>query len=138
MPTRNIGVKATAEKTESVGNANQVDDIIKRAQAVVARLEHNLSWDVDWRSLILALGLGRTTAMREAAINEPKGYKYQNSIRAFLCRHGFDGIHKADRCRLFECHFHLDEINAWRSALPAEEQQTLNHPRVVSPVGSGR
>ena len=135
MPSQNIGIKATAEKckapTESVGNANQVDDIIKRARAVVARMEHNLSWDVDWHILILALGHGRSTAMRAAATNKPKGHKYQTKIREFLHRHGFDCIDKSDRCRLFECHTHLNEINDWRSALPAEEQQTLNHPRVV-------
>ena len=41
---------------ESVGNANRVNDIIERAQAVVARMEYHLSWDVDWHVLILALG----------------------------------------------------------------------------------
>jgi hypothetical protein len=122
----------SADSVGKVGNANlQASNIIKRGQAVLPRLECNLSWDAEWRDLILALGFGRELAMRTAGTDQPQGPKYRAAIGVWLRCYGFEHIEKADRSRLIECFDHLDEINAWRSALSAKKQDKLNHPRTV-------
>ena len=113
------------------GHQASTADIIKRGQAVLARLECNLTWEAEWRDLILALGSGRDLALRTAETDKPQGPKYRKAMGAWLCCYGFDRIDGGDRSRLIQCYDHLDEINAWRSALPAEKQKKLNHPGTV-------
>ena len=108
-----------------------MDDVITRAQAVVDQLECNLRWDIEWRDLILALGAGRDLAQRTAKTNQPQGPKYRAAIGAWLRHYGFDRIPVTERSRLISCFDNLIAINAWRSALSAERQEKLNHPRVV-------
>src|SRR5262245_3566307 len=78
------------------------DNIIKRGQAVLERLECNLRWDVEWRDLILALGAGRNICMRVAGVDTPQGPKYRKIMGAWLRRYGFARIDKGDRSRLLE------------------------------------
>jgi hypothetical protein len=106
-------------------------DIIKRAQAVIERLEGNLRWDTEWRDLILALGTGRDQALRTGKTEKPQGPKYRAAMGVWLRCYGFDRIDEADRSRLISCYDNLAAINAWRSALPAGKQEKLNHPRTV-------
>jgi hypothetical protein len=69
--------------------------------------------------------------MDAAQSEKPQGPKYRKIIGVWLRCHGFDRIDEGDRSRLLKCYDNFSAINAWRSALPAEEQAKLNHPRVV-------
>jgi hypothetical protein len=111
--------------------ASPTGDIIKRAQAVLDRLECNLSWSTDWCVLILALGSGRDLALRTAETNRSQGPKYRAAMGAWLRCYGFDRIDEADRSRLIQCFDNLAAIDAWRAKLPAEKQKAFNHPRTV-------
>ena len=74
---------------------------------------------------------GRDLALRTAETDKPQGPKYRKAMGAWLCCYGFDRIDGGDRSRLIQCYDHLDGINAWRSALPAEKRKKLNHPGTV-------
>jgi hypothetical protein len=114
-----------------LGSCQASSEIIRRGQAVLERLECNLAWETEWRDLILALGEGREIALRAAGTDRPQGARYRKAIGPWLRCYGFDRIDEGDRSRLLKCFDNLAAINAWRSALPAEEQAKLNHPRTV-------
>ena len=133
-----VTVLADRRKTNSVavapvklGGCQASSEVIRRGQAVLARLECNLAWETDWRDLILALGAGRDIALCAAGTNKPQGARYRKAIGPWLRCYGFDRIDEGDRSRLLKCYDNLAAINAWRSALPAEEQAKLTHPRTV-------
>ena len=128
----NIVDESTAQTTKlGITKLPPVAEIIKRGRAVLPRLECNLTWETDWRDLILALGVGRDIAMRAAGTNRPQGSRYRAAIGPWLRCYGFDRIDEGDRSRLVECYENLAAINAWRGAQPAEKQAKLNHPRTV-------
>ena len=124
-------VGSTTVAPVKLGSDQASSEVIRRGQAVLARLECNLTWDPDWRDLILALGAGRDMALRAAGTDKPQGPKYRKAIGPWLRCYGFDRIDEADRSRLLQCFDNLATINAWRLALPAETQAKLNHPRTV-------
>jgi hypothetical protein len=130
MP-QNILPATVLAKVGSCQPSMATADIIKRAQAVVDRLESNLRWDTEWRDLVLALGAGRDQALHTAKTNKPQGPKYRAAMGLWLRCYGFDRIEKTDRSRLLFCFDNLTAINAWRATLPAKKQETLNHPRIV-------
>ena len=114
-----------------LGSCQAYSDIIRRGQAVLARLECNLTWEAEWRDLILALGEGRDIALRVAGADRPQGAEYRKAIGPWLRCYGFDRINEGDRSRLLRCFDNLTAINAWRLALPVEQQAKLNNPRIV-------
>jgi hypothetical protein len=104
-------------------------EIIARGKAALLRLEQD-HWS-HWRDVILALSELRSQALREAGSNKPQGPAYRAAISRRLRLHGFDRIHKSDRCRLLECADNLAAIDTWRASQTLELQLGLNHPRVV-------
>ena len=97
-------------------------DIVRRGQALLTRLEHNLRWETEWTDLIMALAIGRASALHAAETNKPQGPRYRKAIGTWLRCYGFDQIDEGDRSRLLKCFDNLPAINAWRSKLPAEQQ----------------
>jgi hypothetical protein len=108
---------------------SNASDIIARGRAALPRIEHN-HWS-DWRDVIIALGVLRSQSLHEAGTNKPHGRSYRAAIGRRLRIHGFDRIHKSERCRLLECADNLAAIDAWRAHQAPDLQLGLNHPRVV-------
>ena len=134
FPGENVNVvwcDAAVDVVGKLGNDQACSGIIKRGVAVLGRLECNLTWGVEWRDLILALGLGRGIALNAAETNKPQGPKYRKAIGVWLRCYGFDRIDEGDRSRLLKCFDNLAAIDAWRATLSSEEQVKLNHPRTV-------
>jgi hypothetical protein len=131
FPSNNKASVAVEAEIKLGGHQASAADIIKRGQAVLDRLESNLTWEVEWRDLILALGSGRDLALRAAETDKPCGPKYRKAIGAWLRCYGFDRIDEGDRSRLIFCFDNLVAINAWRAKLPVEKQKAFNHPQTV-------
>jgi hypothetical protein len=88
------------------------------------------SWD-DWKKVGAAFVIGRTTAMRDAHTNVPKGRGYNAALRAWQKKHGFEGLDDTgDQTRLFRCMEHLAEIEPWL-AKPENKKLRLNHPSAI-------
>jgi hypothetical protein len=88
------------------------------------------SWN-DWKKVGAAFVIGRTTAMRDAHTNVPKGRGYNAAFRAWQKKHGFEGLDDTgDQTRLFRCMEHLPEIEPWL-AKPENKKRRLNHPSAI-------
>ena len=88
------------------------------------------SWN-DWKKVGAAFVIGRTTAMRDAHTNVPKGRGYNAALRAWQKKHGFEGLDDTgDQTRLFRCMEHLAEIELWL-AKPENKRLRLNHPSAI-------
>jgi hypothetical protein len=88
------------------------------------------SWS-DWKKVGAAFVIGRTTAMRDAHTNVPKGRGYNAAFRAWQKKHGFEGLDDTgDQTRLFRCMEHLAEIEPWL-AKPENKKLRLNHPSAI-------
>jgi hypothetical protein len=111
-------------------SSSSTSDTINRGRAAWARLREGYCW-TDWRCVAKALAIGHSTALREAATNNPHGARYRKAISIWLRCYGFDTIHKTDRSRLLKCWNNIAEIDVWWRGLPPEKQQQCNHPRVV-------
>lgn len=120
---------SSSPSAPKVGNDQPFDEIIRRGQGALARIEQ-AHWS-DYVDLILAHSVLRAQAMREAGSNSPHGMRYRKAIAAKLRLHGFDRIDKSDRSRLYRCADNWSEISSWHASQPAEAQARLNHPRVV-------
>lgn len=123
------GARNQVSGTQGCGHQPSDADVIQRGCAALPRLQHN-HWQ-DWVDVIGALVVLRTQALHEAKTNRPFGARYHAAIAQRLRIHGFDCLHKTDRCRLLACADHLNEINKWRSSQSIERQASLNHPQVV-------
>jgi hypothetical protein len=118
------------DEQTKVGNCQpSLAEIIHRGQQALTRVEHN-HWP-DWRDVILTFGAGRNHILHETKANDAQSFRYRKAMGVWLRCYGFDRIHKADRCRLFECADNLEAIDGWLASLPPERQLGLNHPRVV-------
>ena len=88
------------------------------------------SWN-DWKKVGAAFVIGRTTAMRDAHTNVPKGRGYNAAFRAWQKKHDFEGLDDTgDQTRLFRCMEHLAEIEPWL-AKPENKKLRLNHPSTI-------
>jgi len=119
------------------GPVNRLDNPTDREQSTILhgqeawhRLGRDHSWE-DWRHVGAALLIGRSGAMREAAVNRPVGRRYNVVFAAWLNKFGFENLDKADRSRLFAIMDHLDEIETWRATLTPAQRLRLNHPSAV-------
>jgi hypothetical protein len=106
------------------------ESAIRHGQEAWHRLGRDHTWQ-DWRHVGAALVIGRSGAMRDAAVNRPVGRRYKLAFAAWLKQFGFENIDKADRCRLFAVMDHLEEIETWRATLTPAERRRLNHPSAV-------
>jgi hypothetical protein len=89
------------------------------------------SWN-DWKKVGAAFVIGRTTAMRDAHTNVPKGRGYNAALRAWQKKHGFEGLDDSgDQTRLFRCMEHLAEIEGWLTKQSEIERSRLNHPSTI-------
>jgi hypothetical protein len=103
--------------------------VIREGQEAWQRIK--MTWK-DWKKVGAAHVIGRTTAMREAHANKPKGTRYNAALRAWQRKFGFEGLKdKGDRGRLFDAMDHLREIDAWLAKLPDEERLRLHHPSSI-------
>ncbi len=114
--------------------ANRLDNPTDREQATILhgqeawhRLGRDHTWE-NWKQLGAAIVIGRNWAMREAAVNQPVGRRYNVLFAGWLAQLGFENLDKADRSRLFAVMDHLDEIETWRASLTPTERLRLNHP----------
>jgi hypothetical protein len=130
--------KAQAQDISLVtGPVNRLENPTDREQSTIVRgqeawqrLSQNRSWE-DWKHLGAAIVIGRNWAMREAAVNQPVGRRYNVLFAGWLAQFGFENLDKADRSRLFAAMDHLEEIDAWRASLTPTERLRLNHPSAV-------
>jgi hypothetical protein len=121
----------------TTGPMNRLDSPTDREQSTIRhgqqawhRLRHDHSWE-DWTHVGAAVVIGRTEAMRKAAVNRPVGRRYNVLFAAWLKQFGFENLDKADRSRLFAVMDRLEEIEAWRATLTPTERLRLNHPSAV-------
>jgi hypothetical protein len=119
------------------GPVNRLDNPTDREQSTILhgqeawhRLGRDHTWE-NWRHVGAALLIGRSGAMREAAVNRPVGRRYNAAFAAWLAKFGFENFDKADRSRLFAVMDHLDEIETWRATLTLAQRLRLNHPSAV-------
>jgi hypothetical protein len=103
---------------------------IRDGQQAWRRLKDNPTWK-DWKAVGVAHVIGRTTAMRYAHTNKPKGRGYCAALSAWARKHGFADLDSGDRTRLFAVMDHLKEIEDWLQKLPEPERLRLNHPSSV-------
>jgi len=103
---------------------------ILHGQEAWRRLGRDHTWE-DWRQVGAALLIGRSGAMREAAVNRPAGRRYNVVFAAWLKKCGFENLDKADRSRLLAVMDHLHEIETWRATLTPAQRLRLNHPSAV-------
>jgi hypothetical protein len=106
-------------------------EILRVGAEAMQRLTTTRSWE-DWKLVMRAVDIGRTAAMREAAVNKPAGRKYSEAFRKWArLNSAFEPIanlDKSDRSRLFECFKNLDAIDEWRARLSPARQLNLNYP----------
>ena len=89
------------------------------------------SWN-DWKKVGAAFVIGRTTAMRDAHTNVPKGRGYNAALRAWQKKHGFEGLDDTgDQTRLFRCMENLVAIERWLVQRSEIERSRLNHPSTI-------
>jgi len=119
------------------GPVNRLDNPTDREQSTILhgqeawrRLGRDHTWE-DWRQVGAALLIGRSGAMREAAVNRPAGRRYNVVFAAWLKKCGFENLDKADRSRLLAVMDHLHEIETWRATLTPTQRLRLNHPSAV-------
>jgi hypothetical protein len=104
------------------GPVNRLDNPTDREQSTIRHgqqawhwLRHDHSW-ADWTQVGAAVVIGRSGAMREAAVNRPVGRRYNVLFAAWLKQFDFENLDKADRSRLFAVMDHLEEIDMARDA----------------------
>jgi hypothetical protein len=89
------------------------------------------SW-TDWKKVGAAFVIGRTTAMRDAHTNVPKGRGYNAALRAWQKKHGFEGLNNSgDQTRLFRCMENRVAIDRWLVQQSEIERSRLNHPSTI-------
>jgi hypothetical protein len=103
---------------------------VRQGQEAWQRLRNNSTWQ-DWKKVGAAHVIGRTTAMRDAHTNKPKGRNYNAAFSAWQKKFGFETLDKGDRNRLFDAMDHVAEIDLWLQRLEAPERLRLNHPSTV-------
>jgi hypothetical protein len=106
------------------------DTTVRHGQEAWCRLRANSTW-ADWVAVGAAHVVGRSTAMRDAHTNTPKGRGYNAAFIAWQKKFGFETLDKGDRARLFEVMNHLKEIDDWLQKLPESERLRLKHPNSV-------
>ncbi len=119
------------------GPVNRLDNPTDREESTILdgqeawqRLGRDHTWE-DWTQVGAALLVGRNRAMREAAVNQPVGRRYNVLFAGWLEQFFFENIDKADRSRLFAVMDHVEEIETWRASLTPTERLRLNHPSAV-------
>jgi hypothetical protein len=126
-----------SSRTVGAPAVNRLDNPTDREQSAIChgqqawhRLRHDHSW-ADWTQVGAAVVIGRSEAMREAAVNRPVGRRYNVLFAAWLKQFDFENLDKADRSRLFAVMDHLEEIETWRATLTPAQRLHLNHPSAV-------
>jgi hypothetical protein len=86
-----------------------------------------LTW-TGWRHIAVALAIGSDHAQKASGgrLDTPD---YRRVMGDFLRKTGFVFINKDDRAAAVRLLSRWDEIDAWRSSLPKNRQQSLNNPR---------
>jgi hypothetical protein len=110
--------------------ADLTENAIRRGQEAWRRLQDNSTWQ-DWKEVGAAHVIGRTTALRDAHTNKPKGRSYNAAFSAWQKKFGFEVLDKGDRSRLFEVMDHIKGIDDWLQKLTATERLRLNHPSSI-------
>jgi hypothetical protein len=119
------------------GPVNRLDNPTDHEQSTILQGQqawHGLRHDhscADWTQVGAAVVIGRSGAMREAAVNRPVGRRYNVLFAAWLKQFDFENLDKTDRSRLFAVMDHLEEIEAWRATLTPAERLHLIHPSTV-------
>jgi hypothetical protein len=125
----NDSLRGVDERDQSSSKSEEPEQVaIREGQEAWRRV--CTSWD-DWKKVGAAFVIGRTTAMRDAHTNVPKGRGYNAALRAWQKKHGFEGLDDTgDQTRLFRCMEHLAEIESWL-AKPENKKLRLNHPSAI-------
>jgi hypothetical protein len=112
---------------------NSKSEILRQGVEAMLRLSDKGSRDwADWRRVLVALGVGRQTAMLEAETNEPRGRGYCTAFAKWLrCHEAFEVIYPADRKHMFDCLDNLSAIEEWRAGLPPAQLLKWNYPPIV-------
>jgi hypothetical protein len=104
------------------------DDTIAAGREAWAKLGTANSFEA-WRSVALAVAIGRQQAMQAAGTNKPQGPKYGAAFNRWLEDNGFRQMPYPVRtacCRLVD---NLREIELWRATVPGGER--WHHPQVL-------
>ena len=84
-----------------------------------------------WKSICLALAIGRELAFRKSGANAPHGTRYAKCFNAWIKENGFGNMPFGIRASCLRLADHLEETEQWRNDLPGEARQAQNHPQVI-------
>jgi hypothetical protein len=87
-------------------------------------------------SLPMIAAIGKAISIIEQrasyeANGKTKGKKYNDRIKDYLVRYGFDRIHRSVRSRMKQCYLQHDIIVEWHHKLSTEDKRKLNTPQAL-------
>jgi hypothetical protein len=105
-------------------------DAIEAGRQAWARINQATTFEA-WKSVAIAIALGRQQALRQAGVNRPYGHKYAAAINQWLCDNGFVGMPYGLRTALCIVADNLTPIETWLAEQPDQRRANLNNPQVI-------
>jgi hypothetical protein len=103
------------------------EDIVNAGKAAWQQVHRATSFD-RWKTIALAVSVGRQQALRTAGVNAPHGAKYSRAFHAWLDQNGFGEMAYGLRAKCCTLAENLPSIEQWRSTLSEVKRSTLNNP----------